>query len=655
VTAIEEVATGWVEANQRYLVAALAVLGQRIRAKEGGAIDEQAAPRQDEVRLAMAVPPALDRVAAVFGLSDFERDVLLLCAGVELDAAFAHACAAAQGDAERTYATFSLAMAALADSHWSALNPAAPLRRWHLVELAHPEVPTTCPLRIDERVLHALAGLSYLDPRLATMAETVSQPIALPSHLRQAASQVAASWSSLPGSSGVHLHGRQRPDLRAVGAAACSLSGLRPVCLRAADLPGAPADRELLARLCERESALERTAWILDVDDHVPGSGRLALDLASRIQAPVVVVSREQVAGSSELLRQVPVSPTGASDARVLWRTALGASAALLDGWLDRVAGQFDLDLASVEAAVGMVRPLLDAADCPEPDDLGARLWDACRQQARPALDDLTQRIEPRATWEDLVLPAPQTRILREIAVHVKHRLRVLEDWGFAARTGRGLGIAALFAGPSGTGKTLAAEVLAGALALDLYRVDLSQVVSKYIGETEKNLRRIFDAAEAGGAVLLFDEADALFGKRSEVKDSHDRYANIEVSYLLQRMETYRGLAILTTNLKSALDTAFLRRLRFVVQFPFPDAALRAEIWRRVFPAQAPTESLDPAKLARLTVAGGTIRNIALSAAFLAADASVPVRMEHILRAARTEYAKLERPLTDAEVAEWTT
>ena len=209
--------------------------------------------------------------------------------------------------------------------------------------------------------------------------------------------------------------------------------------------------------------------------------------------------------------------------------------------------------------------------------------------------------------------------------------------------------------GPSGTGKTFAAEVVARELSLDLYRVDLSHVVSKYIGETEKNLRQIFDAAESGGVVLLFDEADALFGKRSEVKDSHDRYANIEVSYLLQRMETYHGLAILTTNMKEAIDTAFLRRLRFVVQFPFPDAAGRAEIWRRILPPQLPTDGLVPEKLARLAVSGGTIRNIALSAAFLAADAREPVRMPHILLAARTEYTKLEKPLTDAEVAGWTT
>jgi SpoVK/Ycf46/Vps4 family AAA+-type ATPase len=243
--------------------------------------------------------------------------------------------------------------------------------------------------------------------------------------------------------------------------------------------------------------------------------------------------------------------------------------------------------------------------------------------------------------------------VLREVVSHVRQRATVYEQWGFAARGARGLGISALFAGVSGTGKTLASEMLANALRLDLYRIDLSSVVSKYIGETEKNLRRIFDAAEESGAILLFDEADALFGKRSEVKDSHDRYANIEVSYLLQRMESYRGLAILTTNMKSALDQAFLRRIRFVVQFPFPDATQRAEIWRRIFPPATPTEGLDIQRLARLNAPGGNIRNIALNAAFLAADEGSPVRMIHLLHAARVEYAKQEKTLTDAEVAGW--
>ena len=281
------------------------------------------------------------------------------------------------------------------------------------------------------------------------------------------------------------------------------------------------------------------------------------------------------------------------------------------------------------------------------------RLWDACRAQSRPRLDELAHRIASAASWDDLVLPELQRQTLRDVVVQVRHRAQVYEQWGFAAKSSRGLGISALFAGASGTGKTLAAEVLANELRLDLYRIDLSQVVSKYIGETEKNLRRVFDAAEDGGAVLLFDEADALFGKRSEVKDSHDRYANIEVSYLLQRMEAYRGLAILTSNMKDALDTAFLRRIRFIVTFPFPDGVQRAEIWRRIFPAATPTDGVDVTRLARLNVTGGNIRNIALNAAFLAADAGEPVRMPHLLRAAQIEYAKLEKPLSASEVGDW--
>ena len=229
-------------------------------------------------------------------------------------------------------------------------------------------------------------------------------------------------------------------------------------------------------------------------------------------------------------------------------------------------------------------------------------------------------------------------------------RAQVYEAWGFGRSMNRGRGISALFAGASGTGKTMAAEILAHELHLDLYRIDLAGVVSKYIGETEKNLRQVFDAAEQAGAILFFDEADALFGKRTEVKDSHDRYANIEVNYLLQRMEEYRGLAILATNRKSFLDQAFLRRLRFLVDFPFPDAADRRRIWERVFPASAEVERLDFGALARLEIPGGNIRNIAVNAAFLAATEGRPIGMGHVLAAARREYAKIDKLATDAEL-----
>ena len=284
---------------------------------------------------------------------------------------------------------------------------------------------------------------------------------------------------------------------------------------------------------------------------------------------------------------------------------------------------------------------------------LGSRSVEHVVPRSYGGLDTLAQRLVSTATFDDLVLPAAQRELLGDILAHVRHRGRVYEEWQMSGPSRRGLGISALFAGPTGTGKTLAAEVLAGALDLDLYRIDLSQVVSKYIGETEKNLRRIFEAAGDSGAVLLFDEADALFGRRSEVRDSHDRYANVEISYLLQAMESYRGLAVLTTNMRSALDPAFLRRLRFVVTFPFPGPAERARIWQRAFPPATPTEGLDVARLAQLSVAGGNIRTIALHAAFAAAQAGLPVGMPQVLRAAVAEYAKLERPLSDAEIGGW--
>jgi SpoVK/Ycf46/Vps4 family AAA+-type ATPase len=251
--------------------------------------------------------------------------------------------------------------------------------------------------------------------------------------------------------------------------------------------------------------------------------------------------------------------------------------------------------------------------------------------------------------WDDLVLPEHEQSVLRQVADQVAHRSRVYEGWGFGEKMSRGLGISVLFAGESGTGKTMAAEVVANHLRLNLYRIDLSAVVSKYIGETEKNLRRLFDAAEDGCAILFFDEADALFGKRSEVKDSHDRYANIEINYLLQRMEAYRGLAILATNMKSALDQAFLRRLRFVINFPFPAVAQRKAIWQKAFPAALPKDALDFDRLARLNMTGGNIHNVALNAAFLAARAGLPLGMPHILEAARSEFRKLDRPINEMD------
>ena len=251
------------------------------------------------------------------------------------------------------------------------------------------------------------------------------------------------------------------------------------------------------------------------------------------MRGPLFLSVRERIKPVEREIRSFDVPRPSANEQVELWRHALGTALPALESEAETLVSHFSLDAGRIQAAVAEVAP--------DPAPSAAALWDASRSQSRPRLEGLAQRIEPAAAWDDLVLPDKQKKLLAQIAVHVRQRSKVLNGWGFAAKNGRGLGVSALFSGPSGTGKTMAGEVLANELKLDLYRIDLSQVISKYIGETEKNLRRVFDAADEGAAILLFDEADALFGKRSEVKDSHDRYANIEVSYLLQRMETYRG------------------------------------------------------------------------------------------------------------------
>lgn len=650
----------WPEANQRYLIAALGVVRSALerhvaRAQGKGDVPVPDPALESAVRAAatpLPAPSALEVLCTAFRLSPFERDVLLLCAGVELDSDFGARCAAAQGDARRACPTFSLALAALPQAHWSALSPGAPLRRWRLIELTNHEGLVSAPLRIDERVLHFLAGVNELDDRLRPLVEPLPDPPGLPSSQMAVACRIAEVWTGAKGArdlSVIQLCGADHANQRAVAVTACRGVGLRLHGLRHLDIPAASAERETLARLWEREAILSNSALLVDAEEtDAAECARTLYPFLESTQGLLLVCRREPLRLPNRPVVRFDVPKPSAAEQKVLWQRALGEKIQQLDGQVENVVTQFHLGLRGIEAACAELRtPVADN------DRLRAKLWDACRAQARPRLDDLAQRLEPVATWEDLVLPEFQRQTLREIAVHVRRQAKVYECWGFAAKSRRGLGISALFCGPSGTGKTLAAEILSNELQLDLYRIDLSQVVSKYIGETEKNLRRVFDAAEEGGAVLLFDEADALFGKRSEVKDSHDRYANIEVSYLLQRMEAYRGLAILTTNMKEALDAAFLRRIRFVVQFPFPDAAQRAEIWRRIFPADTPTEGLDSTKLSRLNVAGGNIRNVALNAAFLAADAGEPVRMSHVLRAARTEYAKLEKPLTDSETRGW--
>ena len=652
----------WSEGNQRYLVLALAAVRARLEqhaARVGsGAAQDMAACRSESPEddgNHLTAPPALELLCSMFHLSPFERAILLLCAGVELDGTFAGLCAAAQGDPARSYPTFSLALSALDGAHWSALTPEGPLRRWRLVEIVQGAGSTlaTRPLRIDERVLHFLAGIQELDERLAGLIEPVSRPPELvPSHAALA-ERIAAAWTCAAGGLPViHLCGTDETTRRAIAAVGCAGVRLNLFCLSADVIPTSATELEALARLWEREAALTSSALYVEAETVDRADVRTVTAicrLLERLNGGVLLSSSERWRPLRRALLTLEVYKPTAQEQHALWQAALGDANVHLNGHIQGLVFQFNLGPSAIHAAVR--EALSSRADGPA---LAAELWNAGRAQSRPRLDDLAQRIQSVATWDDIVLPEAEQRTLIEIADHVAHRATVYETWGFGAMSSRGLGISALFAGASGTGKTMAAEVLANHLRLDLYRIDLSAVVSKYIGETEKNLRRVFDAAEDGGAILFFDEADALFGKRSEVKDSHDRYANIEINYLLQRMEQYRGLAVLATNMKAALDPAFMRRIRFMVNFPFPDAAQRAQIWRRIFPPNTPTEGLDIGKLARLNITGGNIRNIALNAAFLAAAEGAPVRMSYLQRATRSEYAKIDKPLTEVGLGGWT-
>jgi ATPase family associated with various cellular activities (AAA) len=655
-------ATTWVDENQRHVMAALARVRGLLQAHADRSPAHESSPQTTpgpETPVEGSREPfALETVVRTFGLSEFEASLLVLCAGVELDATFAALCATAGGDSTRPYPTFGLALAALPGAHWSAITPVAPLRRWRLVDVGSGPSITTNPLRIDERILHFLAGVNHLDERLAGMVRSVPADSDLvPTH-RDLADRIVATWSEPRDGAApvvVQLSGADPATRAAIVAEAGRLVGMAVWSMAAGALPTEPHEVDALARLWEREAALGRSVLLIDRDDQGtpdPTRDRVVGQLVDSIEAPVILGSSERHRCGARPAVAFSVCKPSLPEQRSLWVRLVGHPG--LDGALDPLVSQFDLGTRTIRESWDEARPgLRRIGSDAEPGLVVEALWDACREQTRPRLEDLAQRIEAPAGWDDLVLPESQTATLREILVQARNRSTVYDTWRFGARDARGLGISALFVGASGTGKTLAAEVLASKLRLDLYRIDLSQVVSKYIGETEKNLRRVFDAAEEGGGVLLFDEADALFGKRSEVKDSHDRYANIEVGYLLQRMESYRGLAILTTNMKEALDPAFLRRIRFVVHFPFPDRELRMRIWRGVFPSEAPVDGIDLDRLASLNVAGGNIRNMAVNAAFLAADEARPIGMGHLLRAARSEYAKLEKTLTEVEIGGW--
>lgn len=582
----------------------------------------------------------LDRIAEGFGLDPGEMDTLVVAAAGEIDP-----------DRRMSAAQ---AVERFGRIDWSCLSPSGSLRHWRLVSVPSDD-PLHGRLRIDERVLYALLGVEGFDPVLRALARPAAPVEAVDriGSIEQAAKRATEQWTR------PHRFGRVAPVLQIVTddrgdasrmtSLAAEALGLSLWEMPASALPGAPEEIDGLAIVLEREAVLGDAVVLVHDDTDDPCRRQALAWLVERCAAPLAVAGPSARPDWHRPVAAVDIPAPTRDEVAGLWQATLGPG--IGPATIGRLAHGFPLradEIRDIASEVGNG----EAGDARDAGDAGRVVWNRARRARRGSLDGLAQRIDTPAGWDDLVLPEHQRATLVEIAAHVRNR-HVVERWGFGGSGGEGGAVTVLFHGPSGVGKTLAARVLATELDLDLYRVDLSQTVSKYVGETEKNLKAIFDRAERAGAVLVFDEADALFGRRSEVRDAHDRYANLEVSYLLQRMESYRGLAVLTTNLPAHLDHAFVRRIRYSVSFPFPDQEARRAIWERVFPAAAPTDDLSFDILARLAVSGAAIANIALGAAVLAADSGEAIGMNHIRRAATSEYAKHDRALSAAELAGW--
>jgi len=590
-------------------------------------------------------PPALQRLATAFALGDFEQRLVMLAFALETEPRAAALIAQATGERQVEGVPLALAHAVLQAGSWQASSPLAPLRRWRILEAARPAPRALLCVRLAENVTDAMLGLVGLDSALEPVVQALSGGEAASAEFTRELGNALARRDG-QGLSPVIV--ARWPDGVRTAASLAAQLGLRPYRLDAERLAASSDRIALLRHLWERDMAL--APGVLIVEQPIEGDATAAVAaFCSGLASHVIVLGDTAPAGLRRAVFRIRRPQVRCADAVALWRDALGETAsARLNGSVERAATHFALAPFAISAVAAEIRQAVETA----PDEAGAEraLWEACGRAAWPDPGPLACVQQPQAAWIDLVVPQAIQEDLRAIVRQVRHAATVFEQWGFAAGQARGRGLLALFAGPSGTGKTLAAEVIAAELRLPLVRADFSQLQSKWVGETPKLVCRLFDELEAGGAVLLIDEADGLIGRRGAVVEAHDRHANVEIGYFLQRLEAFRGLAILTTNLKSAIDEAFLRRMRFVVDFPMPGYAERVTIWRRVFPGAAPLHGVDADVLARLPLSGGNIRNVALNAAFLAAEAGASIQSEHVISALRAEYRKLERPMAEIDI-----
>ncbi len=614
----------------------------------------------DEVRTLepLNLDPALPftRLTQIFDLNTLDGYILLLVLAPEMDRRYERLYAYLQDDVSQRRPTVNLMMNMLGDdvpsrfAVWERLKPDMPLRRHHLIECVpnpnqYQPVFLSYQLKVDHRILAYLLGDETLDSRLdaAVTLDNADLPPA-PQTINMEPVYQALSTGPL-----VYFQGPEGTGRRSTAAALCNplvqvdLEHLQELAIEF-ELAWALAIRE--ARLIGGGLLLYSWESCLDED-----SGQPPAKLWDAILAypyPVFICGTDEweprnTRRDRRLLRLTFKIPDF-DERQQLWQQYVGNGAV----GAAELASKFRFTPGQIARAVNT------AADLAQSRGEGISLNDlyaGAQAHSSLRLGDMARRIRPRFGWDDLVLPPDQLEQLHEIRARAEYAHRVHDDWGYGHKVAPAAGVSALFAGESGTGKTMSAEVIAHDLGLVMYKIDLSSVVSKYIGETEKNLSVIFEEAQASNAILFFDEADALFGKRSEVKDAHDRYANIEIAYLLQRIETYDGIAVLATNLRQNLDEAFTRRLDFVIDFPFPEAEYRYRIWEQHFPQAAPLDrAINLTDVAdRYRLAGGNIRNAALASAYLAAADGGVITMQHIRHAIRREHQKMGRLLVDEQ------
>jgi SpoVK/Ycf46/Vps4 family AAA+-type ATPase len=629
-------------------------------------------------------------LAGAYGLSQFDLDALLIALAPELDLRYERLYAYLQDDVTRRRPSVDLVLNLLCVSAAEKLErrsrfyAEAPLIRRGLLHLLPDPNQLQPPLlahylKLDDQIVRFLLGQESLDARLAPFCRIVEPVVSLDelpldTEMKRALAALVSKARDGGQPLRLYFHGPCGAGKRHIAEALASEVG---ALLLIADLNHAPVetDFERAVKLLFREAWFQDAILYFDGldalrrDERVRQYQRLMAELAADFGVTILAGAQPYVPaplpygqGSAGVV-SIRVGVPDLAARQKYWRAGLDETGVALDERdLAALADRFQLTPGQIaEAAATAHHHALWRATAQTTNgsfpETGARpslddLFAAARAQGGHDLAALAMKIRPGYTWDDIVLPQDALAQLREICRRVAHRRRVLGDWGFGRKLSLGKGVNALFAGPSGTGKTMAAEIIANELGLDLYKVELSGVVSKWIGETEKNLDRIFSAAEHANAILFFDEADALFGKRSEVRDSHDRYANIEISYLLQKMEEYEGVAVLATNLRQNLDESFVRRLAFTIHFPFPDEADRRRIWAGIWPAETPlADGVEFDLLAhQFKLSGGNIKNIALAAAFLAAEDGGVVEMPHLLQATRREYQKLGKPLSVAEL-----